>query len=1177
MESYNSWLLTGFLLLLPLVVPAQVNNNNPWVFEKAPPANFRQSVNNILPNRYSIVSLHTVQLADILRQVSKRQVGSNLSSGTTLNIPLPNGLFSEFTVEEAPVMHPELAARFPLIKTYAGYELENPTTYLRFSVTPSGFHAMILSGSDGAVFIDPLPGADGEFYMVYDKKENYRSEAWSCSTEPETYRTPESGEGHYRSSHCQLRTYRLALACTGEYARFHGGTVSSALAAMVTTLTRVNGVYEQYLGISLQLVANNDKIIFLDPGTDPFNNNSGSAMLSQNQIACDNLIGNANYDIGHVFSTGGGGIAYMRNVCNASNKAGGVTGRSNPGSDPFDIDYVCHEIGHQFGASHTQANNCNRNGETAVEPGSGSTIMSYAGICNPNIQSNSDAYFHAASIAEIKGFISSGTCGKTAENFPVPVANAGPDYSIPRSTPFALRGQLDSGDSGNMLWNWEQMNTELATMPPLPGNLVGPNFRSNYPTNSSQRYFPNLIALKNNTPTIWEVLPEVSRTMKFRLTAIDASKRAGCASSDDVNITVVQNAGPFIITSPNGSESWTPGAKHFISWQVAGTASAPINCSQVDILLSLDGGLNYPHILAEKTANDGYEEITVPTFASTQARIMVRASGNVFFDISNADFTIISSPVLLVSTQAVNPNCFGDNKGKAVAIVSGGNGDYSYQWSNGASTQSIEGLSPGTYTVTVSSGPIKSTATVNIGQPSPLLLKLEGQDARLGYDGWAKVNASGGAGSYTYLWSTGSTASSVNGLKPGNYAVTVTDINKCKASGSINLNGTATVPMEYGTVMSVTNQWQSVRLRKNYQSMVVVASLVVLDNTGPAIITRIRNANRDSFEIRTQLAGNENAAVAPLMVHYFAAEEGVYNKEKHGITMEARKYYSTKTSQSTAWQFESQSYGQTYQHPVVLGQVMSFNDNHWSVFWSSKDGERYYPPTKESLSVGKHIAEGDDNNKRLPEIVGYIVFEEGSGQINGQKFTCGIGPPLERGRETSIKNWNNMGGMNEVESIIVASAAMNGIEGAWPVLKSTRPGISSLKVYVAEEKPTVGGNSQPPERVAYIAFSPGKPETASQAPQILGNPTITSNTLSLYPNPAVSDLNWLYELRGSGQVMVSLYDFLGRKVRSFTSNGYDDVRLSGRFEVMGLQPGWYLFELIDGNDRSVRPVIIGKK
>jgi len=443
------------------------------------------------------------------------------------------------------------------------------------------------------------------------------------------------------------------VACTGEYATFHGGTVPLALAAITTSMNRVTGVYEREVSVRMQLIANNNLIVYTNAASDPYTNNNGSTMLGQNQTNLDTVIGTANYDIGHVFSTGGGGIASLGVVCRAGVKARGVTGLGAPIGDGFDIDYVAHEMGHQFGGNHSfngNASNCsggNRNAGTAYEPGSGSTIMAYAGICPPqDLQPHSDDYFIWINIQEIIAYTTMGSGNScaviTSTGAIVPTVNAGVGgFTIPISTPFALTGS--AGTAGSPTYCWEESDLGPAGHPNLPtGNA--PIFRSFQPTTSSTRTFPKTSDLLNNFQTLGEILPSYTRNLSFRLTVRDFQAGGVGVENASLAFFVTSTAGPFLVTNPNTSGLIFPGgSQQTVTWNVANTDLAPVNCQTVNILLSTDGGVNFNTSLAAGSANDGSELITLPNVATTTARIKVAAADHVFFDLSNFNFTIQST------------------------------------------------------------------------------------------------------------------------------------------------------------------------------------------------------------------------------------------------------------------------------------------------------------------------------------------------------------------------------------------------------------------------------------------------------------------------------------------------------------------------------------------------------
>ena len=613
----------------------------------------------IIPESYRTVELNLSLLKSILQTAPMEFTPEAKSNKIKIQLPMPDGTYQDFTFVESPVMAPELQDKFPEIRTYTGQGIDDVYATLKFDLTPHGFHAQILS-PNGRVFIDPHNKGDVKHYISYYAKDYIKlNDDFSCQLIVDEYSVPEpdyDSDFPVPPSGSQLRTYRLANAATGEYTQFHGGTVALGLAAVTTSVNRVNGVYEREVAVRMILIANNNVIIYTNPATDPYTNNSGYTMLSENQSNLDAVIGSSNYDIGHVFSTGGGGIAGLGVVCINGSKAYGVTGSSVPVGDPFDIDYVAHEMGHQFGGNHTfngDAGSCggNRNSSTAYEPGSGSTIMAYAGICgSQNLQDHSDAYLHVISFDEIRAFTTSGSgngCAvitNTGNNAPVVTVPSGGFY-IPKNTPFALTGSATDPDGDPVTYCWEEFDLGPAGDPSNPSGNA-PIFRSFSPVTSDTRTFPKISDLINNTSTIGEILPAYSRTLTFRLTVRDNRAGGGGVDWKQIAFNVYGNSGPFLVTSPNTNVTWLGNTLQTITWNVANTNSSPVSCANVKILLSTNGGVSFNTVIIDNTPNDGSELVNIPNLPTSQARIKVEAVGNIFFDISNVNFTIANNPIV---------------------------------------------------------------------------------------------------------------------------------------------------------------------------------------------------------------------------------------------------------------------------------------------------------------------------------------------------------------------------------------------------------------------------------------------------------------------------------------------------------------------------------------------------
>ena len=611
-----------------------------------------------MPTTYQLYNLNESAFRSKIAAVKQ-------TKNKTIQIPTSQGL-KTFYIEEASNFSKELAAKYVNITTYSGKQVDNNAIKMRFSKGLDGYHFAVYEPGKPSFYIDSYT-KDNKKLIAYSKK-NLQKKAsnFTCEVlELGAVKTTSSFENKITNDGL-LRTFRLALATTGEYSQYQlnrlGISASATtaikkeavLSAVNATITRVSGVFENDLGLKFELVANNDAIIFLDAENDGLSNDAPSSLINESQTKIDGSIGNANYDVGHTFSTGAGGLAGLGVVCITNQKGRGVTGIGAPFGDEFDIDFVAHEFGHQFGANHTfngtsgSCSGSNRNNNTAVEPGSGTTIMGYAGICSgQNVLNNSHDNFHSISIAEMTNIISSSaTCAGTSDTGnTAPIANAGLDYSIPKSTPFILKGVATDVDAADILtYNWEQIDNEVGfTIPPVSANGGGAMFRSLPSSISPNRYMPALTTvLAGNTSSEWEVLPSIARDLNFSLLVRDNYNNGGGTSRDDM-LVIVEDAEAFNVTSQNTPIIWDAGSSQTVTWSKGTSDIAPINCQNVSIKLSEDGGLTFPIILSANTTNDGSEVVIVPNNVTTQARIMVEAVDNIFYNINIVNFEIQST------------------------------------------------------------------------------------------------------------------------------------------------------------------------------------------------------------------------------------------------------------------------------------------------------------------------------------------------------------------------------------------------------------------------------------------------------------------------------------------------------------------------------------------------------
>ena len=684
-ETYRFVFLFAITFLSVSTVFAGKSSDDVWQETDESSLQQRLAERTIVPATYKTFSLNKANLLSLLSKAPLEFTSAAQNSEIILTLPMPDGNFGRFRIERSPIVEAGLSAKYPeLGETFRGQGIDDPTATVRFDILPTGFHSMILS-ANGTVLVDPyFKNGDTENYISYLKKDAPRIGKFICDFRDvksldkilsadqllSNSFLPESSENVI--SGAQLRTYRLALGATQEYtAAVGGGTVAGALAAQVLIMNRVNGVYERDLAIRMVIVANNNLIVFTaEP--DGYTNTDGGAMLTENQTKLDTVIGTGSYDIGHVFSTGGGGVAFLGVPCTGS-KAGGVTGLTNPIGDAFAIDYVAHEMGHQWGADHTfntTAGSCgggNRAATEAYEPGSGVTIMAYAGICSTNdLARNSIDTFHVKSLERIVAYSQTGNgnnCAATTPtgNTPPSVSTVGgTSFNIPKQTPFALTANATDVNNDSITYDWQEYDLGASTTAIPNTDAIGgarPIFRPYIQTVGGTRTFPSLQYILNNAnvpPAAYncgrtancmtgELLPAIARTMNFQVIARDNRANGGGINTATAQVFIDANSGPFVVTAPNTATTFAGGSTQTVTWNVTNTTAAPVNAANVKISLSNDGGNTFPTVLLANTPNDGTQTVTIPNTATTQARIKVEAVSNIFFDINDANFTITSN------------------------------------------------------------------------------------------------------------------------------------------------------------------------------------------------------------------------------------------------------------------------------------------------------------------------------------------------------------------------------------------------------------------------------------------------------------------------------------------------------------------------------------------------------
>lgn len=595
---------------------------------------------------------------------------SNQIHKVEIEVPNKNGIFEKFSINENSNFEPELQSKYPEIRSYSGVGISDKTATIYFSVSPSGIQSMVLRSDRQTEFIEKT-NSNKPIYKVFDSKSNKKGTSpLQCLTKaiPEASALFNKSK-EVTSNNASFRTLRLALACTSEYTTYFGGK-TKALEAMNATLTRINGIFNRDLSLNLVLISNTTDLIFNDAENDPFSaaeTGANGAWNLELQNLLTSKIGNINYDIGHLFgASGGGGNAgcigcICKNPISPTDLAKGSAYTSpsdgKPEGSSFDIDFVAHEMGHQLGANHTFSYE-NEGTGMSVEPGGGSTIMAYAGVTDFNVQNHSDDYFSYVSIVQIQNNLTSKDIANSiALSNQTPLVDAGLDYTIPKGTPFVLKGTASDPNGDSLTYCWEQKDPTYysvgAKSIAYSTKTDGPIFRSFKPTIYSTRYLPSMNkVLSNMLSSTWESVSDVSRNLHFTLTVRDnAAKGLAQTNTDEMIVTVDATKGPFEITSQDIEDlSWAPLSLQTINWSVKNTDKLP-GAALVNIKLSVDGGASFPIFLKAETPNDGSETIIVPNdIKGKNCRILIEPVKNIFFAVNKKPFAIAYSSTTTCST-----------------------------------------------------------------------------------------------------------------------------------------------------------------------------------------------------------------------------------------------------------------------------------------------------------------------------------------------------------------------------------------------------------------------------------------------------------------------------------------------------------------------------------------------
>lgn len=1135
------------------------------------------------------------KLYDLNLETLKQQlftIVDNQSSRHSAIISLPNadGNIEEFEVYEASNFEPALQARFPEIRAFSGKGITDKYSTLKLSISPQGIQTMVFRTGKENEFIEPY-SQDHTIYAVFKSNRKPGQLPWKCYTADnamaEGLNTQVSNAGFTARSGGDLKTMRLAQSCNAEYSNYFGATSSAqvglVLAAFNNTLTRCNGVYEKDLALHLNLIANTTSVIYYTASTDPYT--TMSSWNSQLQSTLNSVIGAANYDIGHMFgSTGGGGNAgCIGCVCVDATKGSGITSPADgiPQGDNFDIDYVVHEVGHQLGANHTFSNSLEGTGVNK-EIGSGITIMGYAGITSQDVAPHSIDIYHEASIAQIQANLATKTCPATtsiAGNNATPVVAAVSNYTIPISTPFALTGSATDADGDPITYCWEQNDnstTSGASSIASPTKTTGPNFLSFRPTTSPTRYFPQLSTILAGGLTTGpitggdagvniEALSSVARTLNFRLTVRDncpysstAPVKVGQTQFTDMVVTVSAASGPFAVTAPNTAVSWAGGSSQNITWSVANTTATPVSCANVKISLSTDGGQTFPIVLAASTPNDGTESLVIPNTPTTTARIKVEAVGNIFFDISNSNFTITGAAACGDPTGLAS-SAIGDNVAtlnwNAVANAISYSVDYkanssatwtSFSTAQASTSASLTGLTQGTLydwriIATCSAGAgnyvsaqFTTTAPFVCNTPSGLSSSVTSSGATIS---WTAVS---GAASYAVdyklnsssTWTSAATATTSTSVVLS--GLTASSLYDYRVSTNCGTNGTSGTS-GFSSAQFTTTAASVCATAFEPNETTATAAAISLGAVNSAAITT--STDVDYFKITTTATGN--------IVYSLVGPSGV--------DFDMTIYNSAGTQLSTAT-------GATATETISLTNQAA-GTYYIKVFGFSGANSATCYTIAANISVCPSTYDNSTNNTAnnttatavaIPfntNITGQIST---GGDVDHYKFTITTGGTITLSLTTLPANFN-LRLVNSAGTILATSG--NSGTTSETINYTAAAGVYYARVY--------GSSTSTTSTSCYtLKVQLG---TATKTDElVMGDNT----TIEVYPNPVQNMLNVDFSKLKSATA-IRIYDVNGRIVLTKNIN-----QIRTQLDVSKLTGGVYMIEVLNRDNTIVRYKII---